>query len=258
MSTQVWWYVARAGGIVAWALLAVSVIWGLLLSTRLLGGRPTPAWLTDLHRFMGGLALVFTGIHVAGLVADSYLHFGWSEILVPFASAWRPLAVAAGVVAMYLLVAVEVTSLMMRRMPRRWWKRVHQSSFALFLFASLHGASAGTDATSIVYRWFSVALIVAVVFLTVVRVLAGGRKLSSRRAPTMRASSRSEEPELAGGTLEVVAEVGMSDVDQRAGSVADRPASQLGDAPLRDDVVDGVLDRRHDGSTRQLSRDPAH
>lgn len=225
MSTQVWWYVARAGGIVAWALLALSVIWGLLLSTRLLGGRPTPAWLTDLHRFLGGLALVFTAVHVAGLVADSYLHFGWAEIFVPFASAWRPLPVAAGVLAMYLLVAVEVTSLMMRRIPRRSWKRVHQSSFVLFLLATLHGAFAGTDATSLVYRWFSVALIVAVIFLTIVRVLAGGRKLSSRRAPTKRAGSRSEEPELAGVASESVAEVGVGDVDQGAGPVADRPTA---------------------------------
>ncbi|MEZ5171559.1 MAG: ferric reductase-like transmembrane domain-containing protein [Acidimicrobiia bacterium] len=225
MSTHGWWYVARAGGIVAWVLLTLSVVWGLLLSTRLLGGRPTPAWLTDLHRFLGGLAVVFTGVHVAGLVADNYVHFGWAETLVPFASGWRPLAVTAGVLAFYLLVAVEVTSLMMRRMPRRWWRRVHESAFLVFLLASLHGAFAGTDATSPAYRWVSVASIGAVVFLTVVRVLAGGRKLSTRRQPVNVAGSRSEEPELAGVALEAVAEVGVRDVDQSPGTLADRPTA---------------------------------
>ncbi|MCZ7529778.1 MAG: ferric reductase-like transmembrane domain-containing protein [Acidimicrobiia bacterium] len=190
MSTQVWWNVARAGGIVAWALLALSVIWGLLLSTRVLGGRPTPAWLTDLHRFLGGLAVVFTGVHVFGLVADSYVHFGWSEVLVPFASGWRPAAVASGVVAMYLLIAVEITSLMMRRLPRPWWKRIHQSAFAVFLLASIHGATAGTDATNGLYRWFSIGSIAAVVFLTVVRVLAGGRKLSGAGQKRSRSGPR--------------------------------------------------------------------
>ena len=32
---QVWWYSARASGIVAWVLLAASVVWGLILSTKL-------------------------------------------------------------------------------------------------------------------------------------------------------------------------------------------------------------------------------
>jgi hypothetical protein len=64
MSWQLPWFVARAGGIVAWALTAGSVIWGLLLSTRPLGRRPRPAWLFDLHRFLGGLAVIFTAVHV--------------------------------------------------------------------------------------------------------------------------------------------------------------------------------------------------
>ena len=65
MSAQVLWYSARAGGIVAWSLAAASVLWGLALSTRVLRGSPRPAWLFDLHRFLGGTALIFTAVHVA-------------------------------------------------------------------------------------------------------------------------------------------------------------------------------------------------
>ena len=57
MNPQLAWYVARAAGIVAWALVSGAVVWGLLLSTRVLRGRPTPRWLLDLHRFLGGLAV---------------------------------------------------------------------------------------------------------------------------------------------------------------------------------------------------------
>ena len=64
MTSQLTWYAARAAGIVAWALAAGSVVWGLALSTRATGRKPRPAWLFDLHRFLGGLALVFTAIHV--------------------------------------------------------------------------------------------------------------------------------------------------------------------------------------------------
>ncbi len=85
MNTQLWWLLARATGFVAWGLLTASVIWGLLLSTRLTRGRPTPAWLTDLHRFLGGAAVVFTALHLGSLVADSYTHFGLAELLIPLA-----------------------------------------------------------------------------------------------------------------------------------------------------------------------------
>ena len=80
MTTQVWWFVARATGIVGWALLAAAVILGLLLSTRLARGRPTPAWLLDMHRFLGGAAVSFTALHLGGLVADSYVHFGLADL----------------------------------------------------------------------------------------------------------------------------------------------------------------------------------
>ena len=57
---------------------------------------------------LGGLAVMFTAIHLAALVADSYVHFGLADLTVPFASSWQPGAVALGVVAMWLLLAVEV------------------------------------------------------------------------------------------------------------------------------------------------------
>jgi membrane protease YdiL (CAAX protease family) len=72
MNDQLWWYVARASGTVSWALLALSVVWGLTLSTRWLGRRARPNWLLDLHRFLGGAGVVFVAVHVAALVADSY------------------------------------------------------------------------------------------------------------------------------------------------------------------------------------------
>jgi hypothetical protein len=83
VSSQVFWFAARAGGIVAWALAAASLLWGLGLSTRLLGRRPGPPWLYDLHRFLGGLALLFVGVHVLAVLADSYVHFSLVNVLVP-------------------------------------------------------------------------------------------------------------------------------------------------------------------------------
>lgn len=152
MTENLPWYVARAAGLVTWYLLAASVIWGVLLSTRLLGRRARPKWLLDLHRFLGGLAVAFVGVHVGALLLDTYVHFGLAEVLVPFASSWKPGAVAWGIVGFYILIAVEVTSLLMKHLPRKVWHSIHLGSFGLFVVATLHLLTAGTDATNPIVR----------------------------------------------------------------------------------------------------------
>ena len=142
---ELWWYVARSSGIVAWALVAASVLWGLFISTRALGTRVRPNWMLDLHRFLGGVGVVFVGVHVLALVLDNYVHFGLVSLLVPFASAWHPVAVAWGVVAMYLLLAVEITSLLRRKLSKRLWRMTHALAFPLFALSTIHGLTAGTD-----------------------------------------------------------------------------------------------------------------
>jgi predicted ferric reductase len=166
------WYIARSAGLVAWALLTASVVWGLLMSTKApaLGRRPRKSWMLDLHRYLGGLATIFTGVHIAGVVADSYLHFGWLATLVPFASTWRPAAIAWGVVGLWLLVAVELTSLARRRLPRRLWRAVHLASFPLFLTATAHAVTAGTDAGTWLFQGVVVVAVVTVAGLTGLRV----------------------------------------------------------------------------------------
>jgi len=185
-SDQLWWYVARSGGIVSWALLTASVLFGLAISTKATSQLPAwraagttvkvrPNWLLDLHRFIGGLATVFVGVHVLGIVADSYVHFGPTDVLVPLAGAWHPEAVALGIVAMYLLVAVELTSLLrnrLRRHPRtkRIWRLTHALSFPLFLLATWHGITAGTDAATPWLRWVMIAAAGAVTVMMLFRI----------------------------------------------------------------------------------------
>lgn len=175
MNPHAWWYVARATGFVAWGLVTASVVTGLLLSTRLARSRPTPAWTLDLHRFLGGTAIVFTALHLAGLVGDTYVHFGLTDLAIPFASSWKPGAVALGIVAIYLLVAVQATSMAMRWLPRRLWRGVHFTSFILFWTSTFHMQLAGTDAANPVAVWAADLAMACVVFLTFVRVLGNRR-----------------------------------------------------------------------------------
>jgi predicted ferric reductase len=164
------WYVARAAGLVSWALLAAATLWGLALSTRALGARPRANWLLDLHRWLGGTALAFTGVHVLALLADQYVRFSPVQILVPFASSWHPVAVAWGIVAGYLLVAVELTSLARNRISKRTWRRVHTASFVLFVAATVHALAAGTDTRSTLVLTSLLAVVTLVAGFTAIRV----------------------------------------------------------------------------------------
>lgn len=169
MRSQVWWYTARAGGIVAWALASLAVIGGLQLSTRLIR-RPAPNWVLDVHRFVAALSVIFVGVHVVGLAADSFIDFGPADLFVPFASGYKPMAVALGIVGMYLLLAIELTSLAMRKLPRRTWHAVHLTSFVVFVVATVHGLTAGTDRNEPVFQWACVLTSGIVLLMTLVRI----------------------------------------------------------------------------------------
>ena len=93
LPSQLWWWVARATGIVAWVFATSAVAWGLVLSGRLVRRRRLPAWILDPHRYLGTLTLAFLAVHLAALVADGYVDFDLRELFVPMASAWRPGAV---------------------------------------------------------------------------------------------------------------------------------------------------------------------
>lgn len=170
MNPQVWWYLARSSGIVAWAMLTASVIWGIVLSTKAFPAHRRPAWLLAMHRWLAGLTVAFVAIHVAALVADSYVSFGLADVTVPFASDWQPGAVALGVLAMWLLVAVELTSLAMQRLTRKVWRGVHLTSYVTFWLTSFHAALAGTDASSRIYQVGAAASIIAVVWALAYRI----------------------------------------------------------------------------------------
>lgn len=168
---MIWWDVNRAAGLVSWALLSTSMVLGLLLSSKALGRRAKANWLQDLHRGLSALAVVFVGVHVAGAIADSYVHFGAADVLVPFASSWRPIAIAWGVVGLYLLIAVEATSLLRRHLPHQLWRRFHYLSFPLFLSATIHGITAGTEMGTTLGVFAAAGATATIAGLTALRVV---------------------------------------------------------------------------------------
>ena len=149
-SVNVAWYVSRAGGFVAFGLVTLAVVAGITLAGRArLAGWPRFA-VEDVHRFLGLLAGVFLSLHVLALLTDEYLGFSLTDLAIPGLSPYRPLTTALGVVSAELLVALAVTNRFRKKLPYRFWRRVHMLNFVVWVLALGHGIAAGTDSDT---RW---------------------------------------------------------------------------------------------------------
>jgi hypothetical protein len=70
-SDPTFWLLARASGLVAYALLTASVLAGIVLKARPLGRSVRPASVVDVHRFLALLGLGALALHGGTLVLDS-------------------------------------------------------------------------------------------------------------------------------------------------------------------------------------------
>ena len=179
MNPHIWWYISRASGIVAWITLTASVLWGIVLVTDLFPKQRRAAWLLGMHRWLAGLTFFFIAGHLVTLLFDSYAKFSVRAVLVPYASTWRPTAIAVGVIGFWLLIAIEVTALAMKRFSKNWWRNIHIASYGVFWAVCIHGALAGTDSNKAIYMVTAIVALAAVVFAASYRTLS--RDLPKRR-----------------------------------------------------------------------------
>ena len=180
---HIWWYITRASALIAWVLMTLSVVWGILLSTRVMRRIDNPAWLQDLHRYLGGMTLVMVALHMVSLMLDGWLKFSLAETLVPFATDFKALPVALGIVAFYVLVAVQGSSLMMNRLPRKFWKGLHYASYAALVLVALHAGWTGTDVSAWWYRVLAIVLISVATISVLVRIITGTRNPQAATSP---------------------------------------------------------------------------
>lgn len=179
--TQSFWYLSRSAGLVAYALLWGSVVWGLLLSARP-GRRLRPPALFDAHQFLSNVALGFTFFHALVLIGDRYTSFPLSAILAPFAGSYKPALVALGQIALWLSLFLSLSFLVRRQIGRARWRAFHYVSFAAYWMALLHSVAMGSDTNLPWVKWMYVATAAAVALLTAYRMLRTGRQAQSAQA----------------------------------------------------------------------------
>ena len=168
------WIVARAAGMVAFALLTLSTWLGLAMSTRILGTRRQKA-LLGWHRTLVWTGLSMLVLHAGALLLDPVLRFGLSSVLVPFASPWHAGAVAMGVIAGWFSLMLALSFRARRWIGQRGWRLLHYTSFAAFLLALMHALYAGTDFVGVKGPIIATAALAPVLWLGFLRILEPSR-----------------------------------------------------------------------------------
>jgi methionine sulfoxide reductase heme-binding subunit len=183
VSSHALWFATRGFGVVALLLLTAIVVLGVAGATRWKSTRWPRFVVAGLHRNLSLLALVFIALHVITTVADSYAPIALLNAVLPFTSAYRPLWLGLGAVALDLLLALTITSLLRARIGYGRWRALHWLAYASWPVALVHGLGTGTDAR---VGWMQVVT-VACVGSVVAAIL--WRVGTSRATPGMRAAS---------------------------------------------------------------------
>ncbi len=140
------WYVTRAAAVSAYITLTATVVLGISRSLTHVG-RIRVTWMLDeAHQVLALLTAAFVTLHLLSLMFDPLIPFSLLNVLLPIAEPYRPLAVDLGVLALYGLAIVLVSSWLRRSISHTRWRALHYTSFAVFLLVTLHGILAGSDA----------------------------------------------------------------------------------------------------------------
>jgi sulfoxide reductase heme-binding subunit YedZ len=177
------WMIIRGSGVVAFAALSSATIWGLLVSSKLLGRVVKAKPLTWFHESLGIAAMLATAVHVAVLSVHEYLEFTWAEILVPGISDWRSGAVAMGVVALYGLVIVVGSFYVKKHIGQKTWRLVHFASLGVFLASLLHGVAAGTDTRTPLMLGLYLGSALVIAALVGLRIVGDGERPRGKTVP---------------------------------------------------------------------------
>jgi sulfoxide reductase heme-binding subunit YedZ len=170
MADRAVWYLMRGSGVTALLLLTGVLVLGILTSRHAsLPSLPRFATMT-LHRSISLLAVAFLAIHVTTAVIDPYAQVRLVDTAIPFAGSWQPLMLGLGTLSLDLLVAVLVSSLLMRRISRRTWRTIHWLGYGTWPLAFVHSLGIGSDSGTLWLRAIAVASFASIATAVIWRV----------------------------------------------------------------------------------------
>jgi sulfoxide reductase heme-binding subunit YedZ len=187
-----WWIAARASGLVALALITLSVGIGLTMAGGVSRRPGLKRSLMAVHEHAAVIAFVAICVHGLTLLADQWLRPGVVGITVPFTMSYRPLFSGLGVIAAYLSALLGLSFYARRRIGAKLWRKLHRFTVVAYVLAVVHTLGAGTDAQT---PWLRTAMLVTgapILFLFLRRVLPKGR--AQERPAARRPVGESRQP----------------------------------------------------------------
>lgn len=176
-------------------LLSGVVVLG-VLSTMRVQSAAWPRFLTTgLHRNLALLTVIFLALHIVTAVVDPFTHLGWLTAVVPFSSYYRTLWLGLGTIAVELLAAIIVTSLLRNLIGQVVWRAIHWLAYASWPVAIIHGFGTGTDVLSAWFMVLAILCVGAVAIAVVMRLLQpAADPLASARSEFRSDVSRRQAP----------------------------------------------------------------
>ena len=173
------WYAVRALGFLGYIVLAASVVYGLLLSTKILDAIAHRPVSFALHKDLALVGLFVLALHGLLLVGDASYSFSLRSILVPFASPYAPVTVGVGQLAFYAMAVVNASFYVRRFLGQRAWRFIHYATFVTFIGGTVHGVLSGSDSGSTWAFGIYLGALAATIFLTTYRIVLSA---AARRA----------------------------------------------------------------------------
>lgn len=146
------WYVTRATGLLSFALLYIVMFLGLSMRTPVLERIVNHASAFGIHAWLSLQVLLLVLVHGGSLLFDKFFKFNLADILIPFVSPTYTIQIAAGILAMYLLIILILTSYFRRFMNYKLWRVIHFLNIAFYGMGVYHGLAIGTDLTGSIPR----------------------------------------------------------------------------------------------------------
>ena len=165
------WYTVRALGFLAYLVVAGSVLYGLLLSTKILDAIAHRPVSFALHKDLAIVGFVLAMLHAVVLLADQSFAFTPRAILVPFASPYAAVWVGIGQLTFYGLAVVTASFYVRRQLGQRAWRLLHYLTFLVFIGAIGHGVMSGSDSGAAWAFWLYLVPGAAAVFLLTYRIV---------------------------------------------------------------------------------------
>jgi sulfoxide reductase heme-binding subunit YedZ len=145
---QLFWFASRALGIVAMAMLGISVALGLAMSGRLARRPGMPAKVKHFHEASTLVTLGLIAGHAGLLMFDSYLRPGLAGITLPFAMSYRPLFTGIGIIAGWLAAILGLSFYARKWIGAKTWRKMHRFTIVVYLLALGHVVGSGTNGHS--------------------------------------------------------------------------------------------------------------